>query len=292
MPIQLDLRTLSFMSALVSLTLSLCTCYVAFTQKTYPGFNHWTSASILNFIGMLLLGLRNVAPDWLSILGGNAATYGAAVLILLGLQRFTNLRPSTAIYVVILLFYLGWAAVFTYLTPDLRVRILLNSGVLTFIFLHSIVIAYRHILTVLPHRPWLLISALFSMALCFGLRIVATWRNRSPNQDLLQSGAASQITFLLVIVISVLLIASFIILNTRRLEYDLALADKEIKTLKDFLPICAHCKKIRNDAGYWQQIESYLADHADVRFSHGICVECSAKLYPEYAEAPAGNTKS
>lgn len=58
---------------------------------------------------------------------------------------------------------------------------------------------------------------------------------------------------------------------------------KEIKTLRGILPICAHCKKIRDDTGYWNQIESYINQHSDVRFSHGICPDCIEKLYPDIA---------
>ncbi len=53
----------------------------------------------------------------------------------------------------------------------------------------------------------------------------------------------------------------------------------EIKTLSGLLPICAHCKKIRDDKGYWKQIEGYIQDHSDAKFSHGICPECSDELY-------------
>ncbi len=56
----------------------------------------------------------------------------------------------------------------------------------------------------------------------------------------------------------------------------------KIKTLKGLLPICASCKKIRNDKGYWEQIENYLHDHSEAEFSHGICPECAKKLYPKY----------
>ena len=55
---------------------------------------------------------------------------------------------------------------------------------------------------------------------------------------------------------------------------------KEIKTLKGFIPICASCKKVRNDAGYWDQIEQYIKDHSDAEFTHGICPDCVKKLYP------------
>ncbi|MFZ5761265.1 MAG: cache domain-containing protein [Thermodesulfobacteriota bacterium] len=54
-----------------------------------------------------------------------------------------------------------------------------------------------------------------------------------------------------------------------------------IKTLTGFLPICASCKNIRNDQGYWQQIESYIKEHSDADFSHGLCPTCAKKLYPE-----------
>jgi len=56
-----------------------------------------------------------------------------------------------------------------------------------------------------------------------------------------------------------------------------ALAD--VKKLQGLLPVCASCKKVRDDDGYWQQIESYISEHSDAKFSHGICPECMIKLY-------------
>jgi phosphoserine phosphatase RsbU/P len=58
----------------------------------------------------------------------------------------------------------------------------------------------------------------------------------------------------------------------------------EIKTLRGIVPICASCKKIRDDAGYWQQVEVYVRDHTEAEFSHDICPECMKKLYPEYCK--------
>ncbi len=58
----------------------------------------------------------------------------------------------------------------------------------------------------------------------------------------------------------------------------------EIKTLRGFIPICASCKRIRNDDGYWEQIESYISHHSEAQFSHGCCEECARKLYPEIAD--------
>ena len=58
-----------------------------------------------------------------------------------------------------------------------------------------------------------------------------------------------------------------------------ALAD--VKTLSGLLPICSHCKKIRDDKGYWTQIESYIHENSEATFSHGICQDCAKKLYPD-----------
>ena len=64
-----------------------------------------------------------------------------------------------------------------------------------------------------------------------------------------------------------------------KLIEDLRKALSEVKTLRGFLPICSYCKKIRDDKGYWNQIESYIHKHSDAEFSHGICPDCSDKLY-------------
>jgi PAS domain S-box len=54
----------------------------------------------------------------------------------------------------------------------------------------------------------------------------------------------------------------------------------KVKTLSGLLPICASCKKIRDDSGYWKQIEAYIKEHSDATFTHGLCPECVKKLYP------------
>ena len=77
------------------------------------------------------------------------------------------------------------------------------------------------------------------------------------------------------------------VLAERELEgaiQELQTALGNIKQLKGLLPICASCKKIRDDQGYWKQVEEYLAEHSDAIFSHGLCPDCIKRLYPEVAE--------
>ncbi len=92
---------------------------------------------------------------------------------------------------------------------------------------------------------------------------------------------------------------TLLMMNSQRLELDLLgsrenlrgtlhklqTAMDELKVLSGLLPICASCKSIRDDQGYWKQIEGYISDHSEAEFSHSICPDCTQKLYPEYADA-------
>ena len=71
-------------------------------------------------------------------------------------------------------------------------------------------------------------------------------------------------------------------LEREKLITELREAFKEIKELRGFLPICVNCKKIRDDEGYWQQVEKYIMDRTHAQFSHGICPDCMKKLYPDF----------
>lgn len=68
-------------------------------------------------------------------------------------------------------------------------------------------------------------------------------------------------------------------------------AMQEVKVLSGFLPICASCKKIRDDSGYWSQIEEYISKHSNALFSHGICPDCVKKLYPDFHDELRRRTK-
>ncbi len=75
----------------------------------------------------------------------------------------------------------------------------------------------------------------------------------------------------------------------RKLIEELQKSLANVKQLSGLLPICAHCKKIRDDQGYWEQLESYLNRHSELKFSHGICQDCLKKHYPEFCdEDPVG----
>ena len=71
----------------------------------------------------------------------------------------------------------------------------------------------------------------------------------------------------------------------QKLIKELQEALAEVRTLREFLPICSYCKKVRDDQNYWSQIESYISEHTSTKFSHGICPECYKKtVEPELDE--------
>lgn len=73
-------------------------------------------------------------------------------------------------------------------------------------------------------------------------------------------------------------------IGNARLHQALQNTMAEVKTLKGFIPICASCRKIRDDRGFWEQIEGYIMRHSTAKFSHSICPDCEKRLYPELSE--------
>ncbi|MCB2185439.1 MAG: transporter substrate-binding domain-containing protein [Deltaproteobacteria bacterium] len=122
-------------------------------------------------------------------------------------------------------------------------------------------------------------------------------------------GLGEFLKWLGVVVSPILLLALLFFLHNKRLkkeirEKEIAEAERQqvieklqaaldnLKQLTGLLPICASCKKIRDDQGYWQQVEEYIEEHSEAQFSHGICPDCLKKLYPDIAkklrESPQG----
>jgi hypothetical protein len=77
--------------------------------------------------------------------------------------------------------------------------------------------------------------------------------------------------------------------NQSKLIDELQAALDNVKVLSGFIPICASCKKVRDDRGFWQQIEEYISEHSEALFSHSLCPDCARRLYPELHEAQSGH---
>ena len=112
------------------------------------------------------------------------------------------------------------------------------------------------------------------------------------NADDWRREVISQVSLPVSLTISIILLIVILVLINRnrrsvRIQYEekkkyaseLQLASQHVKKLQGLLPICASCKKVRDDKGYWNQIELYIEENSDVQFSHGLCEECLEKLY-------------
>jgi hypothetical protein len=76
-----------------------------------------------------------------------------------------------------------------------------------------------------------------------------------------------------------------------RVEVELCKATESVKTLSGLLPMCAHCKSIRDDNGYWNRIEAYIQEHSEATFSHGMCENCLRLHYPDIADKVLKNVR-
>jgi hypothetical protein len=83
----------------------------------------------------------------------------------------------------------------------------------------------------------------------------------------------------------------FLLTKERETAQALRDAVSQIKTLSGLIPICASCKKIRDDKGYWNQLEAYIQQHSEAEFSHGICPDCMKKLYGVALEEDTNSKK-
>lgn len=276
-----DIRALSLINGLISLTLIFCMVYTLATQKVYKGFRKWTLATIFNTIGFILLGFRGILPDFLSVVVCNMLMISAYILIKTGLNDFAEIRQKRWLDIAIAFVYLVTVLYYTYLKPTQSLRIVFFSLVAALYCVKSAGIVFTKTNKVINRTNWLLLAGFVIISLLFILRSVVTFINHKNIVNLMSADIFQGITFIVGFNVHIIIIVGFIVMNSQRLDFDLGRANSNIKSLKGLLPICSSCKKIRDDKGYWNQIENYIKNHSEADFSHGICPECSKKLYPD-----------
>lgn len=279
-----NVRALLFVSGIISLILSICMLYVSRTRKTYNGFVQWTIASILYIFAQVLSSMRSILPDVVSVIVANTLLIIGNGFVAYGLELFTNstrkiwLFISLTLSTVILFFY------FTYVDPDVNMRIVIVSIIATLYYAYSAYLVYRYIPCLINDHNRFLEVAFSIQAVWLIFRIIHTIFMESPMVDFMKAPAFHGITVIVFLSGNILVVIGLIVLNFQRVELDWAAAMAEIKTLRGLIPICSSCKKIRDDHGMWNQIELYIQNHSDAEFSHGICPECMKKLYPEFVK--------
>jgi len=278
----LDVRTLIFLCGPVTAVLCIIMVSEFLWHKVYAGFEHWTIATVLVGLGGTLMSLRGHLPDFISIVAANILIVAYYQFISYGLAKFFSLTVSRRADIAVSLFLIGLLSYYTYLSPQITARILINACVHIFYCLRIARLLLKGLKSNTLNFNRILCWTFFSLAAWLSFYCAKTFLQWQPLSDLMLAGPLFGTTILFYLLSFILITAGLIQVNNSRIERDLLEAQKEIKTLSGFLPICASCKRVRDDKGYWDRVENYISKRTHVEFTHGICPECMKKLYPQF----------
>jgi len=276
----LDMRTLIFVSGLTSFILFACMLYIRRKQKTYDGFNYWILAALANGSGMLLLSRHGFWPDILSIVVAGALIIISIIFVNIGLGLFAGVRPYYEFYLLSMFVFAALYFYFIYVEPCLTSRLIVFTFFQALLCIIMLIIVRRDLPRVLQIRNYALYWFLILIVAWPVFRIAASFFAGERLTDLMAAGFSHQLSILVSSAAYIILIIALILINAQRVEQEMLAAQSEIKTITGLIPICAHCKKIRDDEGSWNQLETYLSKHADLEFSHALCPECMQNMYP------------
>lgn len=284
MNFELDIRTLSLTASFVGMMMGIVMLYVYSTQKTYNGFQFWVYASIAFFIGMILLSMRDVLPQFVTIIFANGASAVYFVLIPYGLNLFLKQNPSKRPYVIAMTIFVLLFLYFTYIDFNVSARIIIIELLKIVFLIYSAysIIKYSKKINIKPNKILLYSFAIYSAYSLF--RIMYTTTYESSITEFMSSSNIQAIMFIVKILGNISIFVGLIIYNLQRVERDFLDSTAEVKILQGIIPICMHCKGIRDDQGDWNQLEKYISEHSAAQFSHGICEKCVKIHYPEMAD--------
>lgn len=228
----LDVRTMLLVGALVCLTIAGMMVHYSIARKTYPGFHHWTAGIVGAGVGAVLVFLRGILPDFITIIFGNALIAAMPLLLTVGLVKFLDvkwkLKPlNICIYIVFVLIFI-WA---TYVQPSLFARIAILCLVITIFFGEALYVAAKYLAKALGEQDrLLLVSISFSIAASL-FRLVITLLHHDAIFFLEHAGIWQCVSILMTILGVVGVACSVLILNSHRIEYDLKKATTQIEKL-------------------------------------------------------------
>lgn len=280
----LSMRTIFVVVSMIGLILLVCMIYVRLTRKIYPGYNYWMASSVLYFFGNFLFGLRGVWPDLVSIVLANMVFMLLLWLIPYGLVVFAGRRHPLWPYFLPSLTIGIFAYHFSYISPHTNARIVVFSLLFAGMSAYTAILYKMLIQPVIKSANLLLAGACVCGALWSVVRAFYTLFYETNASSYLDTSIVQQISNLFYCGLFALTCFALCLLNFQKTEQELRISTNEVRELKGIIPICSVCKNIRDDKGYWNQVESYIRSHSDASFTHSICPECLVKDYPEYAD--------
>jgi len=260
-------------------------CHYLYSRKTYSGFTAWVVGISCTAVAALLLGLRGVVPDFLTVIIANGLGATSFFLIYYGFRSFAQEKINLYLHVVIIIVYsLFIFPLLTYVLVNLNLRISLVSfvsGIYLFLCAATLVQSSRR--GQVQINQFLFITLILLVLVRFSRGIFFLLPSHKVSEYMGAEPFLGVIT-LLTAILSIALVIGMMQINTEKLEGEhlvaintLRTALDEVKTLRGIIPICSYCKKIRDDKGAWDIVEAYICDHSDAQFSHGICPDCYKK---------------
>ncbi|MCF8145879.1 MAG: response regulator [Deltaproteobacteria bacterium] len=225
----LDIRTLSFVMGATFFVFALSMVYYAVSSKTYPGFKAWTVGILLECLAFMLIALRHLLPDAITIIVANSLNYSALILLYLGFRSFAGWPVKPRFHIVVgFLVMLIFFPLFTYIRPSVNARICIISAASAFYFLSCAVVLARDIRQVLGSLNRLLMGSLLGMSMVMALRGIFFLIPANAVDNFMSSGAFHGMALLGVFVFSVLFIIGLIQLNSQMIEKELFWEQKRL----------------------------------------------------------------
>ena len=285
---EIDNRTLALVSLLVAVLNTGLLTLLFGRRRQYPGQGYWILGNVTYTISLILLMLQGHADQFLTIVLANVLCVAAMTIFYGGLQLFVYGATRPVVLALYPLLTMGLFVYLTYVHFDTPARIIVLSLILTLISINSG-------LTMLNRKYWPLPPRYYSGTVVFfviaGFLVLRAGLTLAHPQirSLFDPNAVASATFIMSILANICWTAVFLYIVSARIGQerlhlidDLQQALSEVKKLEGFIPICSNCKKIRDDQGYWQQVEQYVSARSGAQFSHGICPDCIKKLYPGF----------
>ncbi|MBU0544926.1 MAG: GAF domain-containing protein, partial [Proteobacteria bacterium] len=217
---QLDTRTLVLMIVAISFTLSIAMIFISRTRKTYAGFGLWTAGNGAFAVGFLLVALRGIIPDILTIVIANAVLLLSSLLYFEGIRKFFGMPGRKNLSVLLIVLLMALQSYFTFARNDVEIRIIIVSIFLGFTFGVGAVELFRNIEPDLRSTCWFTGSFLAAISLFMFIRAVITYLYPGPNDFFLPSQLQSA-TFIISGILGIAWTIGFINMNSRRLELEL-----------------------------------------------------------------------
>ncbi|MEW6711244.1 MAG: hypothetical protein AB1403_15560 [Candidatus Riflebacteria bacterium] len=280
----LETRTIIFCNSVMLMSMASLMIVYSIRQKVYPGFFHWFAGTMLAGIAYLAMGCREkgLFPEQINVLLTNLVVFSSAYLRVLGSGYFFCGQKVSNVFLIFSLILFSSNMYFLFVAESFLIRTVIMS---VYLLCGLAIIGWYSLKPkTVPRSTFLAVFSLvnLSMGLFAFFRAVTFFFTGA--QGMLSADSMNQSFFIFYLFSESILSASFIVLNSTRLESELRSAQDEVKILEGLLPICSSCKKIRNNAGVWFNLEHYISENSSAKFSHGICPSCSARLYPEYHE--------